>query len=320
MNQYSKSSILKWPMTLMMNSSLPIISILNSHTQRVLSGVAISGLFIATAAMGGWYFSSIFFLFFWFGYHELCHIMNARGIYPSRVIIPLVGVPLFVLATFGKTTFLLPIITIGIIASFFRMVARTFEHTNQVSGAISNIGGTILGIVYLAFCPLHLILLRQLNSDPTHLPWLVPGFAYVLMTMLVVALSDIAAYYGGKRFGKVPLNLEVSPKKTREGALVGWGGSLAISLICTPIWGFHIVHVAVLTTLLVIMAQLGDLSESLLKRDAGIKDSGTLLPGHGGILDRTDSYIFAGVVAFYYIHWFVLGQGIAQDVITWFQQ
>jgi phosphatidate cytidylyltransferase len=301
----------------MSTQSLPVPKSSN-HAQRVVSGIAIGALIVGSAAMGGWIFSAFFFTFFWFGYHELNHIMNSRAIYPSRVIIPAVGLPLYILATLGKPTFLLPIITIGIIASFFRIVARTFEHPNQVSGAISNIGSTILGIFYLAFCPLHFILLRQLNTDFTHLPWIAPGFAYVFMTLLVVALSDIAAYYGGKRLGKIPLNLEVSPKKTREGALVGWLVSVVVSLACTPIWGFHVVHVVILTSLLVATAQLGDLSESLLKRDAGVKDSGTLLPGHGGILDRVDSYIFAGVVAYYYIHWFVLHQGVAQDVLAWF--
>jgi phosphatidate cytidylyltransferase len=76
---------------------------------------------------------------------------------------------------------------------------------------------------------------------------------------------------------------------------------------------FGLIHAVLLSGLLVITAQLGDLVESLIKRDAGVKDSGAFLQGHGGFLDRLDSYLFSGPVAYYYILWFVLQEGVVQD-------
>ncbi|MBY0406029.1 MAG: phosphatidate cytidylyltransferase, partial [Cyanobacteria bacterium] len=193
------------------------------------------------------------------------------------------------------------------IASFFRLLFRKPRAT------ISDIGATLLSIFYIGYLPMHFILLRNIGSAGVSNPLEQPGLGYLFLTLLILCASDIAAYYAGKRYGKHLLYPEISPKKTREGALWGILGGLLVGLIFSLNIGFPIEHTLVLAPLLVVVGQLGDLSESLLKRDAGMKDSGVLLKGHGGVLDRIDSYIFSGAISYYYIHWVVLHQGLAQD-------
>ena len=145
--------------------------------------------------------------------------------------------------------------------------------------------------------------------------WAVLGMAYVggllsfastlrglpegeqLIYFLVVTswASDIAAYYIGSRFGRHPLAPGTSPRKTVEGALAGMIASLVVAMIGSPwIWPRLFWSVAgVIGLLLAVVGILGDLCESAMKRGAGVKDSGTLIPGHGGILDRLDSLMFA---------------------------
>ncbi len=120
------------------------------------------------------------------------------------------------------------------------------------------------------------------------------GVWYLAWLIIVVALSDIFAYYGGKRFGKTPL-CSVSPKKTIEGALCGVFASVVIgSIIGIGIFGsFYMSMIASLV--IVILSIIGDLFESALKRKAEVKDSGSILPGHGGILDRMDAILFGSV-------------------------
>ena len=114
--------------------------------------------------------------------------------------------------------------------------------------------------------------------------------------------ADIGAYTFGKFFGKTRLS-DISPKKTVEGAVFGISASVAVAIAGAYFLNFPdwLITGCTLGLIIGIASLLGDLTESLLKRDAGVKDSGQLIPGHGGILDRTDSYIFTAPLVYYFI-------------------
>jgi phosphatidate cytidylyltransferase len=133
------------------------------------------------------------------------------------------------------------------------------------------------------------------------------GRNLVFLTLFTTFASDTAAFFVGRAVGKHKLAPDISPAKTWEGAVAGGAGAILISLffiLPTPLslpltWW----QAALLGLLVSIFGQLGDLAESLFKRNMGVKDSGTFLPGHGGLLDRLDSIVFAGVVVYYYAVW-----------------
>ena len=156
---------------------------------------------------------------------------------------------------------------------------------------------TMAGILYVGWLLSYLVALRGLDN----------GRNWVFFALFTTFASDTAAFFVGRALGKRRLAPQISPGKTWEGAIGGVFGAIIVSLLFilpTPLtlhlnWGQ-----AILLGLLVsIFGQLGDLVESLFKRNMGAKDSGRLLPGHGGMLDRMDSIIFAGIVVYYYAIW-----------------
>ncbi|MGM0622789.1 MAG: phosphatidate cytidylyltransferase [Campylobacterota bacterium] len=120
------------------------------------------------------------------------------------------------------------------------------------------------------------------------------GIFALAWLLLIVALTDIGAYFVGKAIGKVPFSAS-SPNKTVEGVI---GGIVIASVAGTLLGGFHttILAAAIISFVVSLASVFGDLFESYLKREAGVKDSGKILPGHGGVLDRVDGYLFAGVI------------------------
>jgi phosphatidate cytidylyltransferase len=131
----------------------------------------------------------------------------------------------------------------------------------------------------------------------------------LILAMVAVYVGDIFALYGGRAFGRHRLAPVISPKKTWEGAIAGLVGSVAGSLLA-PLWfarALPVRHAVALGLLLGTVGIAGDLAESLLKRAAEVKDSGSLLPGHGGILDRIDSLLFAAPVLYSYYVLFLAG-------------
>lgn len=153
---------------------------------------------------------------------------------------------------------------------------------------------TIAGITYLGWLLGYLVALRDLNG----------GRNWVFFALFVTFASDSAAFFVGRTWGRHHLAPHISPAKTWEGAVGGILGSVIFSLffiLPTPLsLPLNYGQAMFLGLLVSIMGQLGDLVKSLFKRNMGVKDSGKLLPGHGGVLDRTDSVIFAGVVVYYY--------------------
>ncbi|GAB7026995.1 phosphatidate cytidylyltransferase [Geotalea toluenoxydans] len=152
----------------------------------------------------------------------------------------------------------------------------------------------MMGLLYVPLLLGHLILLRNLQF----------GTQWILLLLVIVMSGDSAAYYCGSTWGRTRLYPEVSPKKSVEGSLGGLFGSIfgavATKLIFFPQLSF--LDCILTAILLGVLGQLGDLFESLLKRSCGVKDSGTIIPGHGGILDRLDSILFAAPAAFFYAY------------------
>ncbi|GAK57706.1 phosphatidate cytidylyltransferase [Candidatus Vecturithrix granuli] len=189
------------------------------------------------------------------------------------------------------TDFTLTLIVVAIF--LYALLSR-----QTLSECIPALALTVFGIFYVAWLFNHLTFLRVLPH----------GKRFVFYLLLIVWSGDTGAYYTGSFFGKHKLAPLISPKKTIEGALGGTAASLIASIIAKltflPLLSYA--HALILALLMAIMAQLGDLCESMLKRAANVKDSGTLLPGHGGILDRVDGVMFAAPVLYYYAVLFLL--------------
>ncbi|MCK4274478.1 MAG: phosphatidate cytidylyltransferase [Dehalococcoidales bacterium] len=163
----------------------------------------------------------------------------------------------------------------------------------QKEGAVTNWAWIMVGILYVGWLLSYLVTLR-----------LDAGRDWLYLALFATFGSDTAAYFLGKAFGKHKLAPLISPGKTWEGAVAGLFGAVIISLLFTldtplqlPLSYWQAILLGVLIS---IFGQIGDLVESLLKRNSGVKESGNLMPGHGGLLDRMDSVVFAGIVVYLY--------------------
>jgi phosphatidate cytidylyltransferase len=161
----------------------------------------------------------------------------------------------------------------------------------QNTGVVVDISTTLFGILYVSWFMSFLIKIRYLEG----------GAGLLSSVLLITKLGDIGAYLVGSRFGKTPLLPHISPKKTVEGAVAGLFFSVVGALASRPFLGFSYAHLVILGVCFGALGQLGDLSESLIKRDCGVKDSGKILPGMGGILDELDSVLFTAPVFYFYI-------------------
>lgn len=154
---------------------------------------------------------------------------------------------------------------------------------------------TLFGALFAGWMPAHLALIRDLRPH---------GEAFLFMTLVSVWCMDTAAYGVGRAFGRRPLAPVLSPKKTWEGAAAGFAAALGV---CALFSRFALKGALPLPWALAVGAvigatgQLSDLAESMVKRDAGVKDSGALLPGHGGVFDRFDSFILCAPAVYYFL-------------------
>jgi len=159
---------------------------------------------------------------------------------------------------------------------------------------ISSTAMTVMGTVYPALFLAHILPLRRIGLD------------YALIPLLYTWVFDTSAYLIGSRFGRRKITARISPGKSLEGTLGGFLVAVSAGLVASITFAqfLSIPHAFILGAIVVFTAQVGDLFESLLKRSVQLKDSSSLLPGHGGVLDRLDSLIFTIPVAYYYLSWF----------------
>jgi phosphatidate cytidylyltransferase len=174
------------------------------------------------------------------------------------------------------------------------VVALGIRRDARAERAWTGLTLTLLGVCYCAWLLGHAIWLRALPD----------GRALTLLALGVTWCGESAAYFVGRRFGRRRLAPRVSPGKTVEGGVAQVIASVAAALVGAPLVSLALPEAAAVGILLGIVGQFGDLSESFLKRSAGAKDAGHLIPGHGGLLDRLDSLLF-NVPALYYWLYFV---------------
>jgi phosphatidate cytidylyltransferase len=210
--------------------------------------------------------------------------LTATGVFLGMLIIVNISRPLFPLA--GGVFFWITLSVLTVLTA--RLFAR-----RPVEGALEDISLTLLGIVYVALLIGYQV---AIHTGP-------PGKTWLVFLYLVIWASDTGAYYAGMAFGKRRLYEKISPKKSVEGLIGGIAAAMTVALLCSFLLvnGLGAAEAVVLGMALALVGTLGDLAESLIKRSAGVKDSGTLFPGHGGVLDRMDSMLFAAPVLFYYL-------------------
>ncbi len=273
---------------------------------RVITGVVISSISIAAIIFGSIPLYVLLLAVIFLCCREFVQILRHKGFYPDLPIILFSAVVFATLIFFHRFNLVSSMLTLTIIASFLVVLFRGRQPY------IVNVATTILGALYCAWLPCHLLLIRQIGSTRVGAFEFIPsqGLFLLMFVFLAVAMTDIGAYYFGVRFGKTKLAEVVSPKKTVEGAL--GGAFCAVLISCLGIFYAKIsLFQAIFGGLIITLsAQLGDLSESLIKRDAGVKDSSDILPGHGGMLDRFDGYIFAIPIAYYYFTNFCCGSNV----------
>ena len=261
-------------------------------------GVTVFGSF----AIGGWWMFLLVCAFIVAGAMELVAILKHKGFLPyTSIVVTICLLCCLILKT--DNFYLYPLVmTLGVIVSF---LAVLFDGKQPYT---ANISSTIFCFIY-ASMPAFIISLRELqiaeyNFLPEYLSFRA-GFYFLMLLFFAVLFTDVFAYIFGKKYGKHKLAPVVSPKKTIEGTIAGSIGAIVVSLLIGWLINLEWYHSLILGILITTFAQLGDLCESLIKRDAGVKDSGTALAGHGGFLDRADSYIFSLPVAYFYIYFFI---------------
>lgn len=213
----------------------------------------------------------------------------------ERSLAALAGSALIFIPLAGDDRLLLP--AIGLLFVGFSLLFLFRVRT--IDTAAREAAFALLAFMYIPFLLMHLLLLRQ---TPFGIQWL-------FVIMLIVMTNDSAAYYSGSAFGKHRLYALVSPKKSVEGAVGGLVGSLCGTLLAKFTFFPQLTFTDAAVTAIVIgmVGQAGDLFESLLKRSFNVKDSGSIIPGHGGVLDRLDSILFAAPITYYYVLFFFRG-------------
>lgn len=275
---------------------------------RVISAIVAIAIALGMIFLGGWYFTILFCIIVFLGQQEYFQLVQAKGIEPAARTTLVVSQVFLVISTLSSSIAdaLLPVA--GTFICFYLLFQPKIA-------TIADIAASILGLFYGGYLPSYWVRLRGLGSAevanlplggyfPTSLDLkaMPEGLVITLLSFGCIWAADIGAYIFGKMFGKTRLSA-ISPKKTVEGAVFGVSASIGVAVVGAwylewPAWPLSGMALGLMIG---IASLLGDLTESMMKRDVGVKDSGKLIPGHGGILDRTDSYVFTSPLVFYFV-------------------
>ena len=291
---------------------------MSNLTLRILVALVAIPLIVAVSMAGGFYFFGMIVLISCLGLHEYYKLSQAKGIFPQMATGLILG--FLISSVFMREGFVRVLSAMSLQAGqsletaskaqlflslllLFVPLILLVELFRNKGSAIANTATTVFGVLYVSFFLSSFIGVRELFRPeifPAGLSFdahsiTAPGetvYGWGGMTVVAVFASiwmcDSCAYFAGRALGKHKLWERISPHKTWEGAFAG-------AFVCGSIVG--------------VFGQYGDLVESLFKRDAGVKDSSVLIPGHGGVLDRFDSLIFVSPLIFFYLNFIVMQNG-----------
>lgn len=276
--------------------------------KRVLVAVILLPIGLALIFLGGWWYTALIALILGLAAVEYGRLFRGGGYQPADWLIITFSVLLPLARGWQGQALDGLLIGLFILAS---MTVHLLAYERGRDQAGTDFAVTVAGGMYFGFVGSYLVLLRALPE----------GLWWVLLALPAVWLADSGAYFIGRAFGKHKMSKRLSPKKSWEGYFGGilfgvvgtvllallwqalaarWPETLESATLITPL------NAAILGLVMSVLPTLGDLGESMIKRQFGVKDSGTLLPGHGGVFDRIDSWLWAGILGYFLIFYFLL--------------
>ncbi|MBW2234433.1 MAG: phosphatidate cytidylyltransferase [Deltaproteobacteria bacterium] len=284
---------------------------LSNTAVRAMTAAVLIPFVLWTIAQGGYLYLAVITGIILLGLREFYQMIEAKGADPLEGYGLLAGASLPVVAWFGSeyhATVLMTAVLLGVMVAQLRKA--------EISEAMASISGTFFGVFYVGWLLSHAIVLRNFHAM-VESRWgfaaaasvdLEAGAYLMVFCLTAVVGSDAGAYFAGRAYGRRKLAPNISPSKTVEGALGGVLFGAFCALVCKALFDFVWPELsalfgyafgAALAVILAVVGIVGDLVESLLKRDAAQKDAGALLPGMGGVLDRIDSGLIAIPVMYY---------------------
>jgi phosphatidate cytidylyltransferase len=265
---------------------------------RALTAAILIPIAVGLIYLGGFAFLALVAVMLSLAEAEFCRLMAQDEFRPTLVFgIGLVW--LFLLnAQLPELDILQPGLTLILLASL------AWQMAHRQGSPVADWALTITGGLYLGVCGACMINIRSLND----------GFWWMLTILFAIICADSGAYFIGRAWGRHKMVPSLSPGKTWEGYIAGVIIGVLLTVLMVSLWRTqingaiiaNIVHGSILGLLISTLAPLGDLAISMVKRQVGAKDSGNIIPGHGGALDRLDSLLWTAVISYYYIMWFAI--------------
>lgn len=258
---------------------------------RIVPGILLATGWLLLLVLGSFQlFWGVMVLIGFIGGREYCRMAFSNYLYESdRVLLPLILILPILGALFCRQSAIA--VSAGLLLGFISLAVYVFKYYHRFETPLMILSRGTLGLVFVGFLASHLVLIRGLDD----------GASWLIILTAITAGSDTGAYVTGTRLGRRKLCPNISPNKTVEGGLGGVAGGVVAALllylvfpVAAPIW-----FIAVLAAVLSLAGMVGDLIESVIKRGYQVKDSGTLLGGHGGVLDRIDSLLLASPALYY---------------------
>jgi phosphatidate cytidylyltransferase len=270
--------------------------------QRIIWGLLYGIVLIGVVWAGTIWFTIAIGFFATLGILEYAELLKKQNMRPQTESMIILTLSLLVLIHFNSHSdmfkqihFILSnekLLNLFLFITFIVMLLQELLRGNPEQGLL-NASANLFGTVYIGFMFAYILMVRFIPGGD--------GLFYILYTFLVTWFNDTAAYFTGTVFGKHKLSPRISPQKSIEGAIGGLAGGLIGSFVMALIFHKPVVLLLILGALVVVAGQIGDLIESIMKRNAGVKDSGFFLPGHGGLLDRFDSLLLAAPVVYFIV-------------------